>query len=137
METDADLSLTIGALARAADIHVETVRYYQRIGLIEEPRRPARGYRRYPAALIDRIHFIKRAQQLGFTLHEIGELLSLNACDCNQARHIAEQKHAEISQRLVDLEAMQRELARLIEGCRERRGHHDGCAIIDTLRRPD
>ena len=63
---------TIGQLARAAGVNVETVRYYQRIGLLEEPPRPARGYRRYPPDSVARLHFIRQAQGLGFSLREIG-----------------------------------------------------------------
>ena len=68
-------SMTIGNLARTAGVNVETIRYYQRIGLVDEPVKPPQGYRRYPVAIIDRIRFIKRAQVLGFTLNEITELI--------------------------------------------------------------
>lgn len=72
-----DKPLTIGALARAAGVHVETVRYYQRRGLIAQPRKPARGHRIYPRETLERLLFIKRAQELGFTLEEIASLLVL------------------------------------------------------------
>ncbi len=129
--------LTIGALARAAGVPVETVRYYQRIGLIEEPPRPTRGYRRYPEAAVGRIRFIKRAQRLGFTLREIGELLTFDSRGCEEARRIAEARQAEIQRRIADLNAMHKALERLIEGCRRPGARHGGCAIIDTLRRRD
>ena len=125
--------LTIGQLARQSDVNVETIRYYQRIGLIEEPQKPLQGYRRYPASIIDRIHFIKRAQELGFTLNEITDLLSLSDQNCDQAREIAEQKYEVIQQRLNDLKAMQTELKKLITACRNNEDGENRCAIIETL----
>lgn len=131
--------LTIGQLARAAEAHVETVRYYQRIGLIDAPVKPAQGYRRYPAATVERIPFIKRAQERGFSLNEITDLLSLNERDCDEARAIAEHKQDVIQRRIDDLSAMQRELAKLIKFCKKNVSGQDRCAIIATLtkaRRP-
>jgi MerR family mercuric resistance operon transcriptional regulator len=128
-----DTSLTIGQLAKTAGINIETIRYYQRIGLIEEPAKPAQGYRRYPAPTVARIRFIKRAQELGFTLHEITDLLSLDDGDCREARALAEHKREIIHQRIADLDAMQRELTRLIETCKENTAGQDRCAIIATL----
>mgnify|MGYP003136621934 FL=1 len=72
-------SLTIGGLAKAANVSVETIRYYQRRGLIPEPQRPPGGIRRYGATEIDRLMFVKTAQQLGFSLNEIGDLLQLSS----------------------------------------------------------
>jgi len=128
-----DPGLTIGQLARAADVNVETIRYYQRIGLIDEPVKPAQGYRRYPADTVERIRFIKRAQELGFTLNEITDLLSLNDRDCDEARSIAEHKQEVIQQRIDDLSAMQRELTKLIKACKRNVSGEDRCAIIATL----
>ena len=128
-----DPGLTIGQLARAAGVNVETIRYYQRIELIDEPVKPAQGYRRYPAATVERIRFIKRAQELGFSLDEITDLLSLNDRECNEARAIAEHKQEVIQQRIDDLSAMQRELAKLIKACKKNISGQDRCAIIATL----
>lgn len=128
-------ALTIGQLARAAGVNVETVRYYQRIGLIDEPAKPAHGYRRYPASTVERLRFIKRAQELSFTLNEIADLLSLDDMDCHDARAIAEHKQEIIQQRIDDLDAMRRELARLIEACKENVSGRERCAIIATLAR--
>lgn len=127
-----DAPLTIGRLARAAGINVETIRYYQRIGLIEEPPRPSQGYRRYPAETVARIRFIKRAQELGFTLQEVQELLSLHDGDCDEARLLAEKKRAVIQARINDLQAIQAELETLIEACRSSDGQHR-CALIERL----
>jgi MerR family mercuric resistance operon transcriptional regulator len=125
--------LTIGRLARAAGVNIETIRYYQRIGLIDEPVKPIQGYRHYPATTIERIRFIKRAQDLGFNLSEIADLLSLKHRECEEARMIAENKHADITRRIRDLTAMQGELAKLIDACRENINGQDRCAIIETL----
>ena len=124
--------LTIGQLARAAGVNVETIRYYQRIGLIEEPPRPAQGYRRYPRATVERIHFIKRAQELGFTLNEAAELMRLDIMDCAPARRLAEAKRREIQQRIDDLSAIRDTLTRLVERCRKP-GPKPGCGIIESL----
>ncbi len=127
--------LTIGQLARRASVNVETIRYYQRIGLISEPEKPARGYRRYPTATTDRIRFIKRAQTLGFTLNEIMELLTLDDGNCETARKIAEHKLEAIHRRIEDLIAMRNALTDLIESCRNNTEGGDRCAIIETLTR--
>src|SRR5262245_9861765 len=96
--------LTIGRLARAAEVTVETIRYYQRRGLLEEPPKPVRGRRRYASDAIRRLRFIRRAQQLGFTLQEIKELLCLeDGQSCRETRLMAEQKLAIIDQRLASL----------------------------------
>ena len=128
-------TLTIGKLARAAGVNVETIRYYQRIGLVEEPAKPLQGYRRYPASSADRIRFIKRGQELGFSLKEITDLLSLNDGDCNEVRTIAEHKHKVIQQRIDDLNAIQRELTELIAACKNNSSKKGHCAIITVLTR--
>lgn len=125
--------LTIGKLAEAAGVNVETIRYYQRIRLIAEPSKPAQGYRTYPADTVERIRFIKRAQELGFSLDEITDLLSLNDRDCDEARHIAEHKLDIIQHRIDGLAAMQRELAKLIKACKQNVSGQERCAIIATL----
>ena len=128
-----DPGLTIGQLARAADVGIETIRYYQRIGLIEKPVKPAQGYRRYPSQIVARLQFIKRAQELGFTLNEIADLLSLNDRSCDEARAIAEHKREVIKKRIDDLSAMQTELTKLIKACKRNVSGEDRCAIIATL----
>ena len=82
--------LTIGKLAEAADVNIETIRYYQRRGLLEEPPKPFRGHRRYPPDTVKRVRFIKRAQALGFTLAEVSGLLRLDAVHA-QLRRVVEQ----------------------------------------------
>ncbi len=109
--------LTIGRLAREAGVNVETVRYYQRRGLLPEPPRPAGGIRRYPHATVARIRFIKRAQRLGFTLTEIGELLSLGDGHCDEVQALARRKCAAIEARIRDLETMAVALRALLSQC--------------------
>ena len=126
-----DKSFTIGALARTAGVNVETIRYYQRRGLLPKPGKPVAGYRRYPAETLARLRFIKRAQELGFTLREIAELLALGSASCRETQQLAEHKRANIEARMKDLRAMRRTLNRLIKSCRA--GGTTACPIIDSL----
>jgi MerR family transcriptional regulator, mercuric resistance operon regulatory protein len=124
--------MTIGRLARAAGAHVETIRYYQRRGLLESPRRPPGGVRRYGDAALARLRFIKRAQAIGFTLEEIRELLRLErAPGCREARTLAAVKLAAVRARIADLEGMRSALERLVAQCDS--GRARSCPIIDSL----
>jgi len=125
--------MTIGTLARRAGVNVETVRYYQRIGLLREPPKPAQGYRRYPPDDVSRIHFIKRAQELGFSLKEVAELLELNDGSCATARRMAEQKRGQIAARIDDLKRMHTTLSAMIDACRRTEARGTACALIGTL----
>jgi MerR family mercuric resistance operon transcriptional regulator len=129
--------LTIGQVAVRADVHKETIRYYQRLGLLEEPARRPGSIRRYGVEAVARLRFIKRAQQLGFSLDEVKRLLLLeDGQECAATRKLAEQKLAVIRRRISDLQRMGRALDGLIAefriGKRPRR-----CPIIDTLSRSD
>ena len=128
--------LTIGRLAEQAGVNIETIRYYQRIGLIIEPPRPAQGYRAYPAGAVSRIRFIRRAQDLGFTLKEIADLLTLNDGDCSEARTMAEQKHEVIEARVRDLRRIQDALDTMITACRKSEEECASCALIEALNSP-
>jgi len=128
-----EATLTIGRLARAAAVNVETVRYYQTRKLIPLPSRGVSAFRRYPAEVVDRIRFIKRAQELGFSLEEIRELLRLHgATDRASIRRIAALRLDQIDAKLEDLSRMRAALAGLIDAC-----HHTGaeapCPIIEAL----
>lgn len=126
-------ALTIGQLAKAAAVNVETIRYYQRRGLLEEPPRPLGGQRHYSAEQIKRVRFIKRAQALGFTLSEIGTLLALDAARvCHDTRALATHKLASIEQKIADLAIMQRVLNDLVRQCDSGDGGAE-CPIIDAL----
>ena len=127
--------LTIGKLADAAGVNVETIRYYQRRGLLEEPPKPLGGHRRYSADQIKRVRFIKRAQALGFTLDEVGALLTLDAgCECAETRALANHKRMLIEQKMADLAAMHQILADMIQQC-DAGGGAARCPIIDVLAR--
>jgi MerR family mercuric resistance operon transcriptional regulator len=125
--------LTIGKLATAAGVNIETIRYYQRRGLLDEPDKPLGGYRRYPAEAAERVHFIKRAQQLGFTLEEVKGLLLLeDGQNCRETRLLAQRKLALIEERIDDLARMRRTLRGLIAEC-AKGGRPRSCPIIATL----
>jgi MerR family copper efflux transcriptional regulator len=131
-ETD---RLTIGAVAKRAHVHVETLRYYERRGLMARPPRSATNYRRYPEDAVRRVRFIKRAQALGFSLREIEELLTLRArpgrsCASVQAKATA--KIADIDTKLQQLNAMRGALTRLVATC-ARRGTTSACPILESL----
>jgi len=123
--------MTIGVLARSAGVNIETIRYYQRRGLLGTPRKPSGGVRRYDANALAQLNFIKRAQQLGFSLREIGDLLELGTGSCAETRVLAEARLADIETRLHDLQAMRRTLARLIQACRA--GRETACPIVESL----
>lgn len=123
--------MTIGQLARAGGVNVETVRYYQRRGLLITPGKPVSGVRRYTAETLGRLRFIKRAQELGFTLREIAELLKLGDGSCQETRTIAERRLADIEARIHDLESMRDTLGKLIHTCRA--GNRPPCPIIASL----
>ena len=125
--------LTIGKLADAAGVSIETIRYYQRRGLLNEPPKPLGGHRRYAPSQAKRLRFIKRAQALGFTLEEIGALLTLDAaCACGETRALAVRKLGLIKQKIADLAAMRQALGDLVQQCDDGNGEAS-CPIIDVL----
>ena len=126
-------TLTIGKVADQAGVHVETIRYYQRLGLIGEPVRALGRIRRYDEKAICRLRFIKRAQQLGFSLDEVRNLLALeDGQSCSETRALAQKKLAAIDERVADLKRMQKLLKNLIAEC-ERGKRPRACPIIATL----
>ncbi len=130
--------MSIGRLARLAKVGVETVRFYEREGLIEEPPRSASGYRQYPADTVHRLRFIRRAKELGFTLKEISELISLRdggGRHRGEVRVIAEAKTRDIDQKVVRLQAMRRALDALVESCAC--GSPPVCPILQALNDPE
>lgn len=129
------VELTIGKLAAAAGVNIETIRYYQRRGLLDEPLKPFGGQRRYPLAMTKRVRFIKRAQALGFTLSEIGALLRLDETGaCTETRALAVRKLASIEQKIADLTAMRQALDGLVRQC-DSGNDNAACPIINTLAR--
>lgn len=129
----AEAGHTIGQLAAAAGVNVETVRYYQRIRLMPVPKRAPGGIRRYGAPELSRLQFIKTAQGLGFTLEEVTDLVKLDdGAHCKEAHDIASQKLTDVRKRLRDLRKIETVLARLVRQCEARRGAIR-CPLIGAL----
>ena len=126
---------TIGVLAKTAGVSVETVRYYQRIGLLPEPPRAHGTIRRYSPEALRRLRFIRRAQGLGFTLEEVGALLALSDGEhCTETRVLGEKKLAIVERKLGELAAIRAALDKLVTQCAQgSRGK--GCPLIDALER--
>ncbi len=127
--------LTIGQVAREAGVGVETIRFYERKGLIEEPPRRESGYRQYPREAVSRIRFIRRAKELGFTLKEIDELLSLRASPksrCGDVRERAEAKIDDIEQKIRALQRMKTALEKLTAVC-SGRGSVTDCPVLEAM----
>ena len=127
--------MQIGQLARQAGVAIDTVRYYERQGLLPPPRRRASGYRDYDARDIARLRFIRRARDLGFSLQEIHDLLRLNenrGADRAEVRSLAQRRLDDIERKLRELEAMRTALANLVGHCAGH-GSLDDCPIIETL----
>lgn len=128
-----DAGMTIGRLAEASDVHVETIRYYQRLGLMATPGRQRNSVRRYGEDSVRRLRFIKRAQALGFSLEEVKLLLALSQGEhCAETRTFAEQKKRLLEGKMADLRAIQSALDKLIRACGTgKKGR--GCPIIESL----
>ena len=132
MEHDLE-NLTIGAFAKAAGVNVETIRFYQRKGLVLEPDRPHGGIRRYGKADVARLTFVKTAQRLGFSLDEIRQLLKLeDGTHCSEAAELAALKLADVRARLADLAGMEAVLSTLVSECNARHGNVS-CPLIAAL----
>ncbi|MEO8342602.1 MAG: Hg(II)-responsive transcriptional regulator [Gallionella sp.] len=124
---------TIGELGKVTGIHVETIRFYQRRGLLAEPQRPLGGIRRYGEAEAARIRFIKSAKKLGFSLDEIITLLTLeDGTHCKEASKIAQLKLIEVRDRLADLRRMEKTLSNLVGECEKQHGKIC-CPLISSL----
>jgi len=127
--------LTIGQIARRAGVGVETVRFYERQGLLAGPARTASGYRQYTEDVVARLRFIRRAKELGFTLKEIAELLALRLdpeTSCAEVRGRARAKIDDIEAKIRDLRRMRQALDKLVASCRGR-GPISACPILDAL----
>ena len=128
------LGMAIGELARATGAKAETIRYYERIGLLPRPSRTAANYRSYGAAELARLSFIRRARALGFSIEQVSELLELSDCSersCEAVDALAKEHLATIDAKIADLSALQRELADVIGQCQQ--GTIAECRIIDAL----
>lgn len=126
-------NLTIGAFATAAGVNVETIRFYQRKGLLSEPNRPYGRIRRYGEVDVTRVRFVKSAQRLGFSLDEIAELLRLeDGTHCEEASHLAEHKLKDVREKLADLMRMEAALSELVCACHATKGDIS-CPLIASL----
>jgi len=131
--------LTIGKVARSAGLAIDTVRYYEHEGLLEKPARTAAGYRQYSADAVRRLRFIRQAKELGFSLKEIKELLSLRVragCSCGDVKVRAEAKIAGVKQRIAQLDRMKRALVKLAAAC-SGRGPTSECPILEALEKTE
>ncbi len=127
--------MRIGQVAKHAGVNVETIRFYERKGLIAQPLRLNGGYRQYPKDAVAKIRFIKRAKELGFSLAEIAELLSLQTnprATCADVKQRAEAKILAIQERVKGLQTMKRALGTLVESC-SGSGPLNDCPIIDCF----
>jgi len=124
--------MRIGELARSVGVNVETIRYYQRIGLLDVPEKPYASRRSYNDLDLQRLRFIRRAQQLGFSLEDIRELLALSSADCERVEKLAAEKLNQVNTKLRQLRRIQSVLAKTIEQCAGRKGNQP-CPIIETL----
>jgi Hg(II)-responsive transcriptional regulator len=127
--------MTIGEVAARANVNVQTVRYYERRGLLPAPPRSTSGYRQYDADNVARIRFIKHAQALGFSLNDISELLALRvhpSSNCQEVLHHAEIKLLDIDERIEALRSMRRSLLSLASACRDQRATSE-CPILEAL----
>ncbi len=129
------MPLTISQVATAAEVNVQTIRYYERRGLVPTPRRTTSGYRQYAEDAVARLRFIKHAQELGFSLHEIEELLALrvrHGAACDAVERKTRSKIELVQQRIRDFQRMKRTLERLAAACTARRPTDD-CPILEVL----
>lgn len=127
--------LSIGQVARRVGVGVETVRFYEREGLLEEPPRRASGYRQYDEQVVKRLHFIKRAQKLGFSLKEITELLLLRVDgqhSCEEVKQATSAKITEVEQKLIELQRMRQALLQVAALCTGQ-GPASACPMLDAL----
>ncbi len=128
-------TLSIGQVARLSGVGVETVRFYEREGLLEEPPRRASGYRQYSEQVVQRLHFIQRAKRLGFSLKEINELLLLRVdaqTSCEEVRQRTEAKLAEVERKLVELQRMRQALLQVHSLCIGP-GPTSACPMLEVL----
>ncbi len=126
--------MTIGKIAAEADVAIDTVRYYERAGLLPEPPRRESGYREYPADTVKRLRFIRRAKALGFSLPEIGELLDLSnsSADVRKIKNAAQSKLKLLDEKIAELTRVRDGLQKLVKHC-PGHGKADACPILNAL----
>jgi MerR family mercuric resistance operon transcriptional regulator len=130
--------LSIGILSKQSGVNVETIRYYERIGLLPLPPRSAGGYRMYSSAHVDRLRFVRRARGLGLSIDEVRRLLRLadqKSKSCSKVRDLAAQHLTDIRGRIADLKRMERVLSRLVDACSN--GELADCPLLEALAQPN
>lgn len=127
------ITMTIGGLAKAADVHIETIRYYQSRGLLKKPDRPLGGIRRYDSTDIDRLMFVKTAKELGFSLNEISDLLRLeDGAHCQEASALAEHKLQRVQEKITRLKRIETVVSEMVGQCHAQQGNVS-CPLIASL----
>ena len=124
--------MTISNIAKEVGIGIETIRYYERIGLISQPDKPQSGYRIYNDKTLTKLYFIKRAKTLGFSLNEISEIMKLGEGKCEETKEIALQSLQNIKTKISDLDLISKELEKLINAC-ETNSKYDDCPIVSAI----
>ncbi len=124
--------LTISIIAKEIGIGVETIRYYERIGLITQPEKPESGYRIYDDEIFKKLSFIKRAKKLGFSLNEISDIMLIGNKGCKETKKIATLKLLKVKNKINDLESISRTLEQLIEAC-DSNSKYTGCPIFSAI----
>jgi MerR family mercuric resistance operon transcriptional regulator len=130
-------AISIGALARQSGVNIETIRYYERIGVLPEPARSAGGYRQYLARHAERLRFIRRSRDLGLSLDDVRRLLSLadkKSNSCSKVRELASHHLVDIRARIADLQRMERVLSQLVSACSK--GKVANCPLLEALAGP-
>jgi Cu(I)-responsive transcriptional regulator len=128
------MALTIGEMGKATSTKIETIRYYEKIGLLPKPARTSSNYRDYGPAELGRLSFIRRSRDLGFSLDQVRALLGLSddkSCDCAGIDRIANQHLVEVDRKIADLQALRRELKAVIDSCDG--GTVEECRIVEAL----
>lgn len=131
-------TMKIGEIAKRSGVGIETIRFYEREGLLLEPARRPSGYRQYDDATVERLEYIRRAKELGFTLTEIKELLELSFAhsNCDHIRQRAETKIIDIESKIRSLQQMKRSLGKIVERCRTKNSTDDCLLVHKTKKRP-
>jgi len=132
-------AMKIGEIAKRSGVGIETIRYYEREGLLLEPERRPSGYRQYAESTVERLEYIRRAKELGFTLAEVRELLELSFtahAGCDHIRQRAEAKVADIEEKIRSLQQMKRSLGKIVERCRAKNSSDDCPLVHKTKRKP-
>lgn len=130
-------SMKIGEVAKLAGTGIETIRFYEREGVLLEPKRRPSGYRQYDEATVERLEYIRRAKELGFTLSEIKELLSLSFAhsNCDHIRQRTEGRITDIENKIRSLQQMKRSLRKILERC-QTKNSTDDCPLVHKTRKP-